>query len=214
MPQQDNNYDCGLFVCKYAFGLYQLRNKCFYTKNDIANNYSAITESKFFQFNKEDIVQLRLDLIKLFEGLNAMYKARCVALKPKRGCKKKKSDVVLLVKISTEHCITDGQNNSHVLVTKLVQSVKPSALKQKLRKRKNLKQRKVKHRSKHYIEKYKQNASDEDMIDMHVVIHIDANEDTKSIDNNNNSMCNNNHCNTVTATDKMHNIIESTIVDV
>ena len=49
MPQQNNTCDCGVYVCRYAYNMYLMRNRTF-TKSDIHSSFEFITKSVEFQF--------------------------------------------------------------------------------------------------------------------------------------------------------------------
>ena len=76
VPYQDNSWDCGVFVCRYAYGLYLLRNHVI-TYGDLGNSKrpfrELITNSEEFDFDSEDIVRLRGVLKILIGRLSTMY---------------------------------------------------------------------------------------------------------------------------------------------
>ena len=74
VPYQDNCWDCGIFVCRYAYSLLLLRKKPF-TVADIRNKFvTAITESAEFQFDMSDIARLRQEIRVLIDNLSHEYK--------------------------------------------------------------------------------------------------------------------------------------------
>ncbi len=86
VPYQNNGWDCGVFVCRYAFGVLSLREKQF-TYNpfrDVKENKRKLTalletemaESGGFNFDMDDIVRLRRDFATLIDNLSDMYKQK------------------------------------------------------------------------------------------------------------------------------------------
>jgi Ulp1 family protease len=58
VPYQDNGWDCGVFVCRYGFAMYQLRDKKFSYREVMEGKtpFSAlITNSTEFNFDMNDI---------------------------------------------------------------------------------------------------------------------------------------------------------------
>ncbi len=76
VPQQRNGYDCGLFVCRYAYAMYQMRNETI-TYHDIYKEKSSllskITNSQLFQFNQKLINEFRIQLGQLIDNLSSVY---------------------------------------------------------------------------------------------------------------------------------------------
>ncbi|CAB9506597.1 Sentrin-specific protease 7 [Seminavis robusta] len=74
IPYQNNSWDCGVFVCRYAYSMYALRGQPFnrgnqwFAKNLIDNEYT-----KCFSFRMGDIARLRLDILKLVGNLSGIY---------------------------------------------------------------------------------------------------------------------------------------------
>ena len=75
MPQQNNTCDCGVYVCRYAYNMYLMRNRTF-TKSDIDSSFEFITKSAEFQFIDVDIYQIRLGLKKLVQTMSGLYENR------------------------------------------------------------------------------------------------------------------------------------------
>ena len=70
MPQQENGFDCGLFVCRYIFGLVQLH------KNKQQNiNLSTIEDSHLFKFTQKDISRMRKEFAILLSRV-AIYSSQ------------------------------------------------------------------------------------------------------------------------------------------
>ena len=85
VPYQDNSWDCGVFVCRYAFALYQKRLSHI-TRGDTKNNFNDfITMSEHFDFNMENIAKWRKEMEELLTILIKIYES-----KKEKGKKKKR----------------------------------------------------------------------------------------------------------------------------
>jgi len=74
VPYQNNSWDCGVFVCRYAFALYKLRNISFSFQEYRQDCFrSLITNSEPFQFDMKDITRLRQEMKALVENLCTAY---------------------------------------------------------------------------------------------------------------------------------------------
>ncbi len=77
VPQQRNGFDCGLYVCMYAYAVYQIRHRPI-TYSDLYLNKTpcseAITEVSYFQFTSEEITGLRQQIAQLIDYLVIVYK--------------------------------------------------------------------------------------------------------------------------------------------
>ena len=84
VPTQDNSFDCGVFVCRYAYAIYQLRERNFtyadagmYCDMDDERNqsglYHLITLGASFDFNMDDIVRFREEFKTLLRRLSVVY---------------------------------------------------------------------------------------------------------------------------------------------
>ena len=79
VPTQKNGWDCGVFVCRYAFALYSMRDRDITFGDAKKDQYGiplerAITESDAFQFDGSDIVRIRKELDFLINKLSEIYK--------------------------------------------------------------------------------------------------------------------------------------------
>ncbi|KAL7578136.1 hypothetical protein ACA910_012582 [Epithemia clementina (nom. ined.)] len=87
VPYQENGWDCGVYVCRYAYALYNLRHRTFSVEEcqvgltKVPPFSTLITENEKFQFNADDIDRIRSEFIDLILKLSAVYK-----------CWKKKAD--------------------------------------------------------------------------------------------------------------------------
>lgn len=75
IPYQDNSWDCGVFVCRYAFALYQQRHIPI-TYAEIENDpifKKTITKSPGFRFDMNDIIAFRKDMRTLIDRLAEIY---------------------------------------------------------------------------------------------------------------------------------------------
>jgi hypothetical protein len=75
VPCQRNGYDCGVYVCRYAYGLYVtthlLFTWCDYTEDPPFN--ILITKSNAFKFFKSDIKGIRGEMSTLIDNLSELY---------------------------------------------------------------------------------------------------------------------------------------------
>ena len=71
VPYQHNSWDCGVFVCRYAYSVYALRD-CDFRRN---KQWFAkdLTRLEQFQFNVEDIARLRRDIKTLIQRLSGIF---------------------------------------------------------------------------------------------------------------------------------------------
>jgi len=76
VPQQKNGYDCGLFVCCYAYAIFKIRDQ-FFNQLDIASSKlllkDEIINNEHFRFNQEVINQFRIQLKQLLQNLSNVY---------------------------------------------------------------------------------------------------------------------------------------------
>jgi hypothetical protein len=82
VPYQDNSCDCGVFVCRYAYGMYRLRAMPFtyeaVTPAEGADTTGIsfegiITNNPAFDFNRKDVSRIRKEIMSLIEGLSNIY---------------------------------------------------------------------------------------------------------------------------------------------
>lgn len=75
VPKQNNTWDCGVFVCRYAYAIYHLRNRPFsYGAVHERTPFSQlITGGTEFDFDMRDIVRFRGEFKKLVENLSQVY---------------------------------------------------------------------------------------------------------------------------------------------
>jgi len=99
IPYQNNGWDCGVFVCRYAFAILQLREKrfCFKgafraaSKKEIPKMLADnITCSDEFKFSMDDISRMRREFAILIDNLSDLYKKK---LKAKKAAKQVKLGV-------------------------------------------------------------------------------------------------------------------------
>lgn len=77
VPRQMNDFDCGVFVCRYAYGLIRIRSRMFSYKEagfDGGDLFKAmITTDEAFQFDMDDIDRIRGEMKILIERLSEVY---------------------------------------------------------------------------------------------------------------------------------------------
>eukprot|EP01082_Thalassiosira_pseudonana_P012513 g11502.t1 g11502 contig5:1019505-1021842(+) len=90
IPYQENGCDCGVFVCRYAYGLYLMRRQLF-TPEDINDNFKGmITNGSAFAFDMKDIARIRGEFATLIDRLSPKYLAiKDVEEKAAKRAKKK-----------------------------------------------------------------------------------------------------------------------------
>ena len=77
VPYQDNCWDCGVFVCRYAYALFMLRHKVLTVAGHTSPGDAlrdAITERDEFQFDMDDIVRIRKEMKILIDNLAECYR--------------------------------------------------------------------------------------------------------------------------------------------
>ncbi len=85
VPYQDNGWDCGVFVCRYAFSVLSMRSIEFKFTPSSENYYEKrkklqkewsklIDNSEAFNFDVADIRRLRKEFATLIDNLSDMYK--------------------------------------------------------------------------------------------------------------------------------------------
>jgi Ulp1 family protease len=71
---QDNTVDCGVFVCRYAYNLYTMRNRTF-PRSQLKKRFKdLITNAPAFKFDMEDIARIRDEFTSLVNALSELYK--------------------------------------------------------------------------------------------------------------------------------------------
>ncbi|GAX11796.1 sentrin-specific protease 7 [Fistulifera solaris] len=73
VPYQNNSWDCGVFVCRYASGVFQLRNRAFSYKELMEEKIAMISCGAEFKFTLDDIANLREEMKELIERLSTIY---------------------------------------------------------------------------------------------------------------------------------------------
>lgn len=73
IPKQDNAYDCGVFVCRYAYNLLQMRDECF-SRSDLNEECTTlITSNVLFDFTMNDIARIRSEFKDLIDKLGEVW---------------------------------------------------------------------------------------------------------------------------------------------
>uniref|UniRef100_A0A7S2AA63 Ubiquitin-like protease family profile domain-containing protein n=1 Tax=Trieres chinensis TaxID=1514140 RepID=A0A7S2AA63_TRICV len=97
IPYQDNSWDCGVFVCRYAYSLFLLREENFNrydAESDKRPFEELITNNIEFEFDMGDISRLRREMQKLIKNLSDSYlklKEKEAERKRERKLRKKQS---------------------------------------------------------------------------------------------------------------------------
>jgi hypothetical protein len=80
VPYQSNGWDCGVFICRYAYGFKCIQSLSFsyaevgYDPTRTATWFeTAITDSNAFRFGDGEIASLRVDMKTLIERLSEIY---------------------------------------------------------------------------------------------------------------------------------------------
>lgn len=102
VPLQDNSCDCGVFVCRYAYGMMRLFDQRFACKPSVWTDSQVqrklgkkwIGEVSEFDFNMNDISRMRNEMEKLILALSQIYRTkqdlkRQIKLKEKESKQKK-----------------------------------------------------------------------------------------------------------------------------
>lgn len=75
VPMQNNTWDCGVFVCRYALAICKLRRRKF-TFRDVHSDspfHRLVSGGAAFDFNMKDIVRFRGEFQKLIENLSGVW---------------------------------------------------------------------------------------------------------------------------------------------
>ncbi len=74
VPHQDNGCDCGVFVCRYAYSLFQMRNDCLFSQFDMSDDCKDLFgDSGLFEFGMNDIARIREEMKALIGNLSKVY---------------------------------------------------------------------------------------------------------------------------------------------
>jgi hypothetical protein len=82
LPSQRNGYDCGLFVCRYIYALYNLSDQPYtYRSAGVSNPtgigdqnvWSTIERNELFRFSQDDVARLRDDFKLLIRNLSKLF---------------------------------------------------------------------------------------------------------------------------------------------
>jgi hypothetical protein len=119
IPYQDNGCDCGVFVCRYAYNLFQMRSKCF-SQFDMSDNCSDLfEESGLFDFDMQDIARIREEMESLIRNLSKVYLRTKKLEKAKKknklqndGSKSSEKDGNSSSEVAAAEETTDGGNKS------------------------------------------------------------------------------------------------------
>jgi hypothetical protein len=71
VPRQYNGCDCGVFACRYTYGIYQLA--CSKQITYEISDGKFITDSNEFKFNGNDIDRIRMEMKTLIQRLTHVY---------------------------------------------------------------------------------------------------------------------------------------------
>ena len=74
IPYQDNGCDCGVFVCRYAYNLFQMCNNYTFSQYDLSNRCKEVFKGcGLFEFGMEDIARIREEMKSLINNLSTSY---------------------------------------------------------------------------------------------------------------------------------------------
>ena len=86
VPRQTNSFDCGVFVCRYGYGLIRIRSRIFSYREagiteltkDLWRSHRSlfpkcITDDEVFDFNMDDIHRIREEMKELIQRLSRIY---------------------------------------------------------------------------------------------------------------------------------------------
>jgi hypothetical protein len=75
VPNQKNNFDCGVYTCQFALSMYQLRDYSFYYDRLYSEDppLQDIVKSAAFDFSGKDKAKLRKNMGKLLDRLLTLY---------------------------------------------------------------------------------------------------------------------------------------------
>ena len=111
VPQQENGFDCGLFVCRYLYGLVYLH------KEQQKINLSTIEDSHLFKFTQDDISRMRKEFAILLNRLT-IYSSEIdeYELERKRDRLQRKRDrEVARLRDVEESCAPNTSQISHII---------------------------------------------------------------------------------------------------
>eukprot|EP00546_Thalassionema_frauenfeldii_P001232 CAMPEP_0178932684 /NCGR_PEP_ID=MMETSP0786-20121207/22774_1 /TAXON_ID=186022 /ORGANISM="Thalassionema frauenfeldii, Strain CCMP 1798" /LENGTH=1112 /DNA_ID=CAMNT_0020610043 /DNA_START=136 /DNA_END=3472 /DNA_ORIENTATION=+ len=74
IPYQDNSWDCGVFVCRYAFAIFMNRGVEVIADDVVDQMDNYIQRNAYFQFDMGDIERIRDELKTLITNLAVLYK--------------------------------------------------------------------------------------------------------------------------------------------
>lgn len=75
IPYQDNGCDCGVFVCRYAYNLFQMRSNYIFSQYDLSTRCKKLFQgyNPLFEFGMEDIARIREEMKSLINNLSTSY---------------------------------------------------------------------------------------------------------------------------------------------
>ena len=74
VPMQDNNYDCGLYTCRYVFNLLQMVNMDVKMKDVMDNFSSRISGHDLFDFEASHIDRMRTEIYDVLAHITDIYR--------------------------------------------------------------------------------------------------------------------------------------------
>jgi hypothetical protein len=115
------SWDCGVYVCRYVFAMYKLRNRSFsyeevgYSRPEKPARLfrDLITESDEFDFDATDISRIRLNFRQLLERLSVLYDRWKEADTLKRkAIKKQRKKAKLAMELGEPDCVNANLKDS------------------------------------------------------------------------------------------------------
>jgi hypothetical protein len=73
VPYQENGCDCGVFVCRYAYNLYIMRDQVFSYFGLKKSFKDLVTTGPAFQFGMREIARVRVEMKALIKSITVLY---------------------------------------------------------------------------------------------------------------------------------------------
>jgi hypothetical protein len=134
VPYQDNSWDCGVFVCRYAYAVYLLRHLSFtyrevnaFEERHKSRWQKLITDGPAFSFAMPDIARLREEMKTLIEGLSRVYSPWKKERDRKEKEEKAASRLAVIQGRLADAAQNMSENDAHHSNTKMLPTAKKAA---------------------------------------------------------------------------------------